>query len=235
MNILITGTSKGLGYGLSRHYLEAGHKVYGISRSSNDELDSFDNFSFLQQDLTDFTIAGKKVPQFLSGISKLDIIILNAGVLNEIKDLRDTGLDEIKAAMDINVWANKVLIDTLFDSVDKIDKVVGISSGASVVGSRGWNVYSLSKAALNMMMDLYSKEHTDTHFIALAPGLIDTSMQEYISGLETEDKYPVIKKLKQAKGTDQMPEPLKAAGIVVSAIDRSDRQPSGSFIDVRQM
>lgn len=224
-----------MGYGLSRYYLEAGHSVYGISRNSNAEHFGFDNFSFLQQDLTDFENAGKKVPQFLSGVDKLDLVILNAGVLNKIKDLRDTGLDEIKAAMDINVWANKVLIDTLFDSVNIINKVVAISSGASVNGSRGWNVYSLSKAALNMMMDLYSKEYTDTHFIALAPGLIDTAIQEYISGLEDEDKYPVIKKLKQARGTEQMPEPLKAAGIVASAIEHSDRHPSGSFLDVRGM
>ncbi|MDZ7738933.1 MAG: SDR family NAD(P)-dependent oxidoreductase [Bacteroidales bacterium] len=235
MNILITGTSKGLGYGLSRYYLEAGHRVYGISRSSNDELDGFDNFSFLQQDLTEFKNVGTKLPQFLSGVNKLDLVILNAGVLNEIKDLRDTGMDEIKAAMDINVWANKVLIDTLFDSVKTLHKIVAISSGASVNGSRGWNVYSLSKAALNMMMDLYSKEHTDSHFIALAPGLIDTAMQEYISGLEDEDKYPVIKKLKQARGTEQMPEPIKAAGIVAAAIERSDSQASGSFLDVREM
>lgn len=235
MNILITGTSRGLGYGLSRYYLEKGHQVYGISRRSNDELFGFDNFSFLSQDLTDFTDTRKKVSQFLSDVTNLDLVILNAGILNKIKDLRDTGLDEIKIAMDINVWANKVLIDTLFESVNRIDKVVAISSGASVNGSRGWNVYSLSKATLNMMMDLYSKEHVDSHFIALAPGLIDTSMQEYISGLEEEDKYPVIKKLKQARGTDQMPGPLEAAGIVASAIDRSDSMASGSFLDVREM
>lgn len=235
MNILITGTSGGLGYGLSRHYLEAGHRVYGISRKSNAELDDFDSFSFLQQDLIDFKDVGKKLPKFLSDVNKLDLVILNAGVLNEIKDLRDTSLDEIKAVMDINVWANKVLIDTLFDSVKILDKIVAISSGAAVNGSRGWNVYSLSKAALNMMMDLYSKEHRDTHFIALAPGLIDTGMQEYISGLEEEDKYPVIKKLKEARGTDQMPEPLEAAGIVASAIEHSDSKESGSFLDVRGM
>jgi NAD(P)-dependent dehydrogenase (short-subunit alcohol dehydrogenase family) len=235
MNILITGTSKGLGYGLCRYYLEAGHKVYGISRKSNDELEKFDHFNFLQQDLTDFKVVGKTVPQFLADVNQLDIIILNAGVLNEIKDLRDTGLDEIKATMDINVWANKVLIDILFESVKYLKRIIAISSGAAVSGSRGWNAYSLSKAALNMLVDLYSKEHTNTHFIALAPGLIDTSMQEYITGLKDEKKFPVIKKLKQARGTDQMPDPLEAAKTVAGAIERLHRHQSGSFLDVRQM
>ena len=36
MNILITGTSSGLGYELAKQYLENGHTVYGISRSKTD-------------------------------------------------------------------------------------------------------------------------------------------------------------------------------------------------------
>lgn len=235
MNILITGTSRGLGYGLCRYYLEAGHRVYGISRQSSAELDKFDHFSFLQQDLTSFDDVARSVPQFLDGVNELNIIILNAGVLNKIKDLGETTLDEIKATMEINVWANKVLIDILFESVNILKKIVAISSGAAVSGSRGWNAYSLSKATLNMLIDLYSKEHEDTHFIALAPGLIDTSMQEYLTGLKEEEKFPVIKKLKQAKGTNQMPEPLVAAGIVATAIEKSSEYPSGTFMDIRQL
>jgi NAD(P)-dependent dehydrogenase (short-subunit alcohol dehydrogenase family) len=235
MNILITGTSRGLGYGLCSYYLEAGHKVYGISRQSNAELDKFDHFSFLRQDLTSYKDLGKAVPQFLKGVTQLDIIILNAGVLNEIKDLGDTTLDEIKATMEINVWANKVLIDILFESVGILKTIVAISSGAAVSGSRGWNAYSLSKATLNMLIDLYSREHEDTHFIALAPGLIDTSMQEYLTGLKDEEKFPVIKKLKKAKGTNQMPEPIVAAGLVATAIEKSGKHPSGTFLDIRQM
>ena len=40
-------------------------------------------------------------------------MLLNAGVLGEIKDLSDTTLAEIAAVMDVNVWANKVIYDTL--------------------------------------------------------------------------------------------------------------------------
>lgn len=237
MNILITGTSKGLGYGLSRHYLEEGHNVYGISRSSNQELDDYNRFSFLSQDLSDFSSVKTNVPRFLEEVSDIQIVILNAGILNEIKDLRDTSLEEIKDTMDLNVWANKVLIDILFEEGKAIDRIVAISSGASVSASRGWNAYSLSKAALNMLISLYSKEYTDTHFSALAPGLIDSGMQEYISGLDDEkgDKFPLVKKLKKARGTSQMPSPDKAADLLASGISRLKSYSSGSFLDIRTM
>jgi NAD(P)-dependent dehydrogenase (short-subunit alcohol dehydrogenase family) len=235
MNILISGCSKGLGYGLSRFYLDRGHKVYGISRSVNAVLEDYPGFKHLEQDLSDFESLKKKLPAFLGEIDKLDMAILNAGILNDIKDMKDTGLDEIRHVMDVNVWANKVLIDILFAELDDIRQLVAISSGASVSGSRGWNAYALSKATLNMLIDLYSKENAKTHFIAMAPGLIDSGMQDYISGLPEELDYPVIKKLRKAKGTEQMPKPDRAAGIVADAIEKVVNYESGSFVDVRQL
>ena len=235
MNILITGCSKGLGYGLSRFYLDGGHKVYGISRSGNAGLENYPAFYHLGQDLSDFESVRKNIPGFLHELKKLDLVILNAGILNDIKDMKDTSLDEIRHVMDVNVWANKVLIDCLFDELDEIVQIVAVSSGAAVSGSRGWNAYALSKATLNMLIDLYSREREKTHFIAMAPGLIDSGMQDYISGLPGEIDFPVVKKLKEAKGTEQMPPPARAAEIVADAIEKAMNYESGSFVDVRQL
>jgi NAD(P)-dependent dehydrogenase (short-subunit alcohol dehydrogenase family) len=235
MNVLITGTSSGLGYGLSQYYLKKGHYVFGISRKGNDELKKQKNFSFLPQDLLHFREMKTNLLSLLKDIDTLDLVILNAGILNEIKDLKETTLDEIKKVMDINVWSNKILIESLFKQVRTIHQIVAISSGASASGSRGWNAYSLSKATLNMLISLYSKEFTDTHFCALAPGLIDTKMQDYIYNLPEEKEYPAVKKLKKAKGTEQMPDPEKAAEIVSNGIEKAKNFDSGTFLDVRSM
>jgi NAD(P)-dependent dehydrogenase (short-subunit alcohol dehydrogenase family) len=236
-NIFITGTSKGLGYGLTRYYLESGARVYGISRESNPTLKGYPQYNFLSQDLSQFKSLKKNIPVFLSGVSRIDLVILNAGILNELKDIRDTSIDEIRKVMDVNVWANKILIDLLFEQVDEINQVVAISSGAAVSGARGWNAYSLSKACLNMLVSLYAKELTDCHFIALAPGLIKTNMQDYVNDLsdETALKFPVVRKLKDARGTEKMPLPEDAAKIVAASINRAKQYDSGSFLDVREM
>lgn len=237
MNILITGCSSGLGYGLAAHYLNRGHKVFGISRSSNEELNRHSHFSHLSLDLSEFEEICTKIPVFLKNITVMDKVILNAGILNAIKDLKDTGIEEIKKAMDVNVWANKALIDVLFNLFDSIHQIVAISSGAAVSGTRGWNAYSLSKATLNMLIDLYSREHPHTHFCALAPGLIETGMQDYLNSLPKsyEEKFPMVKILKDARGTDKMPKPREAAVIIADTIQEVRSYESGRFLDVREL
>lgn len=235
MNILITGTSSGLGFGLSKHYLKNGHTVYGISRKQNEELKSFDNFRFLFQDISRFREMETNLVSFLNGLEVLDLVILNAGILKEIKDLKDTSLDEIYDVMNINVWSNKILIDILFSHIRKIKQIVAISSGAAVSGARGWNAYSLSKATLNMLISLYSKEHTETHFSALAPGLIKSKMQDYIYDFPENEHYPVVERLKQSRESGEMPEPEEAAEINAKAINKALEYRSGSFVDSRTM
>ncbi|WP_159517410.1 SDR family NAD(P)-dependent oxidoreductase [Sunxiuqinia indica] len=235
MNVFITGTSSGLGLGLALYYLKKGHSVYGVSRRQKEELSSNQNYTHLVQDLSDFDETGTRIEKFLAGIKTLDLVILNAGMLNEIKDLHETDIVEIKRVMDVNVWANKLLIDKLFKQIPAIKQLVAISSGASVSGARGWNAYSLSKATLNMLINLYAKEFTSTHFCALAPGLIDSAMQDYIYKLEKYDDFPVVQKLKKAKGTDQMPNHQDAAKLVANAISDLQKFESGSFQDVRKM
>lgn len=236
-NILITGTSSGVGFGLALHYLAQGENVYGISRKNNKNLDRYPNFTFLTQDLSEFELTRTNIPNFLTEVKSLDLVILNAGIINGVKDMRNTSLEEIKEVMDVNVWANKILIDLLFETVHKINQVVAISSGAAVSGSRGWNAYALSKACLNMLVELYSKELPECHFCALAPGLIETNMQDYVNSLseETAKKYPVVQKLKDARGTEKMPSPQDAARIISESIKKTRKYESGSFLDVRKM
>jgi len=235
MNILITGTSKGIGASLALKYLEEGHNVFGISRSRNETLDANAHFSFLSLDLSDFRRVSEKLPTFLDGVNEMGLVILNAGILNEIKELKDTSIEEIKKVMDVNVWANKLLIDICFEHIEKINQVVAISSGAAVSGSKGWNAYSISKAALNMVIDLYAKEHTHTHFSAIAPGIIDTGMQDYISSLPDSLDYPAVKRLKKAKNTPDMPPPGAVSGKLVRAFGKARSYESGSFLDVREL
>jgi benzil reductase ((S)-benzoin forming) len=71
----------------------------------------------------------------------------------------------------------------------------------------------------------------------LAPGLIETGMQDYINTLaeEYEQKFPLVKKLKEARGTGKMPKPHEAAEIVADSVKKAVDFDSGSFLDVREM
>lgn len=234
--ILVTGVSAGIGHALARHYLDAGHRVLGCSRREPAELIANERFSFAPVDLGEPESATDVVAELMQSVDHLHLAILNAGILGSIRDLADADLPEMHKVLDVNLWANKVVIDALFATVGRIDQVVTISSGAAVNGNRGWGAYSISKAALNMLTKLYAAERPETHFCALAPGIVDTAMQETLCGSEPDDRYPSVAGLRSKRGTPDMPDPTTAAPHLATAIDRLPTTvTSGDFADVRQL
>jgi len=235
MNIFITGVSSGIGHALSKQYLDRGDAVYGVSRREPEDLASHERFHFRPLDVADHERTPGVLTELFAGADRLELVILNAGILGRIGDMREIDLDEQKHVLDINLWANKTILDTLIDSQLPLRQVVAISSGASVSGNRGWAAYSISKAALNMLVKLYSRELPDVHFCALAPGIIDTEIQEELARLPDDERFPAAARLKAKRGTADMPEPGEAARTLIRTIDSLPEQiPSGDYADIRQ-
>jgi NAD(P)-dependent dehydrogenase (short-subunit alcohol dehydrogenase family) len=232
--VLITGVSSGLGYGLAKKYLERGAKVYGCSRREPGELVQL-GMVFESIDLADSDAGVKRLAELIRGVDLFDCVILNAGKLGEIRDMKDAPLEDLRETMEINVWANKWILDTLFEQVSEVKQVIGISSGASLSGSRGWNGYSLSKSALNMLIKLYAGERLKTHFTSFAPGLIDTAMQDYLTDLPKDDRYGPLEILKAAKGTEKMPDGETCAQMLIDAFPKLVERPSGDYADIRKL
>ena len=46
-----------------------------------------------------------------------------------------------------------------------------------------------------MLIALYADEFPNTHFTALAPGLIDTAMQDYLTQLPPDPRYAPLERL----------------------------------------
>jgi benzil reductase ((S)-benzoin forming) len=232
-NILITGVSSGIGYGLLNYYLNAGDHVYGISRRAVNITS--EQFHFAPLDLAEMDNISKTIAALLEGVNTLDLVVLNAGILPAFGDMKDTRLADINKTMEINVWANKVLLDCLISNVPQIKQVIGISSGASQSGNRGWNAYALSKATLNMLIKLYADENPQIHFTAFAPGLVDTTMQSYLSQLKASADYPVLQRLQSAKGTDIMPQAETVAPKLAQGFEQVLSQASGEYVDIRHL
>ena len=232
--ILITGVSSGLGYGLAKNYLQGGAEVYGCSRRVPTELIEL-GLNHCVLDLAQSRQSAPKFSEWISGIKELDTVFLNAGILGEIKDMQACTMNELKETMETNLWSNKWLLDALLSERRIIRQVVAISSGASLSGSRGWNGYSLSKAALNMLIKLYAGECPATHFIALAPGLVDTAMQDYMTELPSDPRYAPIEILKAAKGTDAMPSGEVCAQKIIALLPRLLDLESGHYADIRKL
>ncbi len=232
-NILITGVSRGLGLGLAQAYLDAGNRVYGISRSRA-PLDH-GHFSQVTGDLDELDQIPNVLEKLLSDVGTLDAVYLNAGVLGEIALMQETSIAQLRDIMTTNVWANKVILDWCISEKIHVSQVIAISSGAAVRGNKGWGGYALSKATLNMLMQLYAHEMPASKLIALAPGLVDTGMQDYLCEDVDTQEYPSVQKLVAARNTQAMPGPREAADNILAALPRLDALESGSFVDLRNL
>ena len=137
--------------------------------------------------------------------------------------------------MDVNVWANKRIYDTLLDLQMAVRQLVAISSGAAFNGSGGWGAYSISKSALNLMFRVYAHENPATHFTCLAPGLVQTQMLDYVCSLEDDQRYPAVGRIRSAMGTERMQTASEAAVRLIDAFPRLFEHPSGAFVDIREM
>ncbi|WP_321311391.1 SDR family NAD(P)-dependent oxidoreductase [Halarcobacter sp.] len=226
-NVLITGCSSGLGLALTQYYLDNGFKVYGISRNKPNIDDK--NFIFKEFDLSKIDSISTELTPFIDTISEIEIVYLNAGILGDIKEMKYQSINDIKKALDINVFANKEILDIL--SQQKVNNIIAISSGASKNGSKGWGAYSLSKATLNMLINLYSKEMLETKILAVAPGVIETPMTDVIRFDVDDSIFTSAKILKSG----EIQQPLDAAMRLDEVINRANEFESGSFIDVRNI
>lgn len=228
----ITGNSSGLGKGLTKVLLEQGYQVYGCSRRGCDLQGVTRD---IRCDLSDFAGIAPALNTLLADVQSLDLVVLNAGILGWLQDIGETSLDELKRIMDINVWSNKIIFDWLLHSNIRIGQILLISSGAAVLGNKGWGGYALSKAALNMLGKLYAHEFPRSHIMSIAPGLIETEMMESLCNDADSERFPALQRIQQARGTEKMLSPRQAAERILSALPALKDYPSGGFIDLREI
>ena len=162
MNILITGTSSGLGYELAKQFSLEGHNVYGMSRKKSDLQ--------IKQAQVDFINPQSIVVSMdnLIDVDKIDLVILNAGQLGEINKTNNIKINQFNDIFNINVLSNKVIIDWLLNHNINIKNIIGISTGASLKAYYGWSLYCASKAAFKQLLSTYAYEEPNIHFLSFS-------------------------------------------------------------------
>ncbi len=234
-SILITGVSAGIGLGLTRECLKTGCRVYGLSRRQP-PFQKSPEFRFEPCDLGDDSAIAPAIRRLLEGAAHLDLVILNAAVLGQFGDLTTQSVTELQRMMQINVWSNKTILDTLFAMGITIRQVTLISSSAAIHLQRGWGGYAISKAALNAFTRLVAQEYPETHFNAVAPGTVDTDMQVQLRSLPLDPRFPSLEKLRAKQGTADMPSGDDYARQMLDGLMRlPESTASGEYIDLRTL
>ena len=179
-NVIITGTSSGIGFELVKLFSEKNHNVLAISRNNN-ALRTLNLAGVMPIDL-DLTESEdyKSLDKYLSSFKNIDILINNAGYLIN-KPFEETTLKDFQEVYSTNVFSVAMLTKKIIGFMSESSNVVNISSIGGVQGSMkfaGLSAYSSSKAALNILTEMLAEEYKDRkiHFNSLALGSVETKM-----------------------------------------------------------
>lgn len=182
MNVVITGTSRGIGLELAQLVLTAGHNVLAVARSPEKSKgllklkgDFKDKIEIVTAD-----VASPEAAELIHGMAEdwgvVDILVNNAGILlkgDSRKDMVDSFVTNSVAPMEIT----KALVPLLKKSTQpRAAHITSLMGSIADNGSGGYYAYRASKAALNMINKSLTKDHPWLTSVVLHPGWVQTDM-----------------------------------------------------------
>ena len=210
MNVLLTGSSRGIGNSIKIELESKGYTVISPSRN--------------QLDLSNYESVSKyELP------CEIDILINNAGI-NYLSDITSITIDKVSEMMQVNVISPMFLINKVSKSMinKKYGKILNISS---IFGSRSKEkrvIYSTTTSAIEGMtrgvaMDL-SKYNIMVN--SVSPGYVNTNLTKQNNN---EQELEIIKSKIPIK---ILAEPKDIANVVLFMISKENTYITGQNIFV---
>jgi len=183
-NIVITGTSRGIGFEMVSILSKLGHNVLALSRNEKPVKDlNLENVRTFSFDITSEDSLLKAENYITSNWnSKVDVLINNAGALLN-KPFKDSTYEDFSQVYKVNVFGVAEITRKLLPYMHNESHVLNISSMGGIQGSMkfpGLAAYSSSKGALLTLTELLAEEYKENgpSFNALALGAVQTEMLE---------------------------------------------------------
>ena len=203
-NILITGTSSGIGFCCAKLFADFGHTVFAGVRAEND-FEKLQNLStnikpiFL--DVLDDNSINSAVKELKNRNIELEVILNNAGAVIA-QPIECINIDDLRYQFEINTIA-PVKIAQAFMPLMKSGKIINISSMSSSGIFPYIAPYCASKRALDILFNSMSIElkNKDIKIVSIKPGSIKTPIwnKSIVNNQKSLDKLSVEFKKKYEK------------------------------------
>lgn len=174
--IVITGTSRGIGYHLAQRFLKEGYGIIGISRSPS-PIDH-PRFRSLAADLGDLcqvkALAGELAGTPIAGL------INNAGVHGPVGPFQDTQLESWVHTFQVNLFGAAALTQICLPALrEQHGFVIFLSGGGSAFPRPNYSAYGVSKCAVIRLSEVLAKELAPQVYVyCVAPGPNRTGLLE---------------------------------------------------------
>ena len=182
-NVIITGTSRGIGFELAQLFANKNHNVLALSRNTKSiNALQHENIKTISTDLSDENDLNVISEYVKTNWKQVDIIIHNAGMLVN-KPFTELSTQDYLDVYKVNVFGVAELTKIMIPFLTSGSHVVTISSMGGIQGSLkfpGLAAYSSSKGAVITLSELLAEEYKEQGiaFNVLALGAVQTEMLE---------------------------------------------------------
>ena len=179
--IIVTGSSRGIGYELIQLLANQGHQVLALSRNATPATAlNHPQITAFPFDITASNSIQTVVDFVENEWGHVDVLINNAGVLLN-KPFAETSFSDFENVYKVNVFGLANLTRSVLPYMDTQGHIVTISSMGGVQGTAkfpGLAAYSSSKGAVGILTELLAEEYKQTgpSFNTLALGAVQTEM-----------------------------------------------------------
>ena len=201
---VITGSSRGIGRAIAIEFAKEGASI--VINYSKDEKGAEKTLEMVKQigacaiivksDISSYQEGKELINKTIFHFGKLDILVNNAAI-STVGIFLDSDKESINAMINTNltgpVYLTKHALKYLLESTGK---VINISSMWGEVGASCEVLYSASKGGINLFTKALAKEVAPSgiRVNAIAPGVIDTTMNSFLSEderIELEEEIPL--------------------------------------------
>ncbi len=221
LSCVITGASRGLGAGLAREFVLRGFKLGLCAREQPPHVPGGPVLC-AAVDVTEQAAVQHFADNVAERFGKIDVWINNAGVLDPIGPVRDLDAAAVRQHMEVNFMGvfhgTRAFLRHLHERKGS-GILINISSGAARNGYAGWGPYCASKAAVDLFTECVQLEEAAHGLKAysVAPGVIDTAMQERIRETSPEE-FPEVERFRQMKRDNAFKTPEWVAARLIDLI-----------------
>ena len=228
--VVVTGGARGIGAEIVKFLAKLGYKVvlnYNKSESyAQDVKKELNDVEIFKADVSKKEEAKALIDFAIKKYGKIDVLINNAGIA-QTKLFTEITDEDWKNIIDTNLnsafYCSREAVKNMIHN--KSGLIINISSIWGITGASCEVAYSTSKAAINGFTKALAKElgPSNIRVNAIAPGIINTAMNSYLS----EDE---LKNIKEEIPLEKIGDPVDIAKCVKWLIE--DNYTTGQIISI---
>ena len=193
MNVVLTGSSTGIGRAIAERLLARGDQVWGIARSNQSDFAArhAGRFRFSRSDVAQWSDVERAAAEVSAGWTHVDALITAAGIQGEIGRALTANptrwSDTVRANLDGTFFSIRAFAAAL-SRAPRRAKIICFSGGGATKPRARFSAYGVSKTAVVRLVETVAEEERGQKLDinAIAPGAINTRLTDEVLGLGPE-------------------------------------------------